>query len=94
MSHDNQNDLELSFGEAISELEAILRRIEAEETDIDELAGQLQRATGLLELCRGKIRKAETEVNQIVADLEIAETADAADSVESAGAPETESEEN
>lgn len=94
MSHDNQNDLELSFGEAISELEAILRRIEAEETDIDELAGQLKRATGLLDLCRGKIRKAETEVNQIVADLEINETADAADSVEGAGAPETETEES
>ena len=91
MSHDNQNDLELSFGEAISELEAILRRIEAEETDIDELAGQLQRATGLLDLCRGKIRKAETEVNQIVADLE---AADVTDSVESGGGPEPESKEN
>ena len=91
MSDDNQNDLELTFGEAISELEAILRRIEAEETDIDELAGQLRRATGLLDLCRGKISKAETEVNQIVADLEAAETADA---VEATGAPETESEES
>jgi len=94
MTHDKQSDLELSFGEAIAELEAILRRIEAEETDIDELAGQLQRATGLLDLCRGKIRKAETEVNQIVADLETAETADAGDAIESAGAPETESEES
>lgn len=94
MSDDNQNDLELTFGKAITELEAILRRIEAEETDIDELAGQLKRATGLLDLCRGKIHKAETEVNQIVADLEAAETAADADSVESAGAPETESEES
>ncbi len=66
----DQEDLELTFGEAISELEEILQRIEAEETDIDELAGQLKRATGLLDLCRGKIRKAEVEVNQIVADLE------------------------
>ncbi len=88
MSDDNQNDLELTFGEAISELEAILRRIEAEETDIDELAGQLKRATGLLDLCRGKIQKAETEVNQIVAHLETA------DPLESAGAAETESEES
>jgi exonuclease VII small subunit len=28
----------LRFGEAIEELEAILRRVEAEEVDIDELA--------------------------------------------------------
>ncbi len=76
-SDTRKKDLELSFGEAISELEEILQRIEAEETDIDELAGQLKRATGLLDLCRGKIRKAETEVNQIVADLEAAEAGDA-----------------
>ncbi len=72
-------DLELTFGEAISELEEILQRIEAEETDIDELAGQLKRATGLLDLCRGKIRKAEIEVNQIVADLEATEAGEATD---------------
>lgn len=70
MSKNEKEDLALSFGEAISELEEILQRIEAEETDIDELAGQLERATRLLDLCRGKIKKAETEVHQIVADLE------------------------
>ena len=67
---DQSKSAEPSFGEAIAELEEILQRIEAEETDIDELAGQLKRAAGLLDLCRGKIRKAETEVHQIVADLE------------------------
>lgn len=76
MSDDKENALEPSFGDAIAELESILRRIEAEETDIDELAGQLKRATGLLDLCRGKIRKAEIEVNQIVADLEASEDGD------------------
>lgn len=75
-SDTKKDDLDLTFGEAIAELEEILQRIEAEETDIDELAGQLKRATGLLDLCRGKIRKAETEVNQIVADLEATEAAE------------------
>lgn len=75
MSEDDSNDLDLSFGDAIAELEEILERIEAEETDIDELAGQLERATRLLDLCRGKIKKAETEVHQIVADLETGEKA-------------------
>ncbi len=58
-----------SFGQAIGELEEILRRIEAEEIDIDELASELKRATALLELCRGKIRSAEMEVRQIVQTL-------------------------
>ncbi len=61
---------DLKFGEAMEELEAILRRIEEEEIDIDSLAEELKRATALLELCRGKIRKAEVEVTQIVQGLE------------------------
>lgn len=61
---------ELRFGEAIDRLESILRRVEAEEIDVDELADELREATRLLELCRGKIRKAEIEVTQIVQNLE------------------------
>jgi len=61
---------EPSFTEAIRELEAILGRIEGEEVDVDALATELARAAELLELCRGKIRKAEVEVTQIVQKLE------------------------
>jgi len=60
----------LSFSDALDELEGILRRVESEEVDIDRLAAELQRAAVLLELCRGKIRKAEVEVTQIVQRLE------------------------
>lgn len=59
-----------SFRTAMEELEAILERIEGEEIDVDELAAELRRATQLLEICRGKIRKAEVEVTQIVQSLE------------------------
>lgn len=61
---------ELGFSAAMEELETILRRIEGEEIDIDALAEELRRATELLEVCRGKIRKAEVEVTQIVQSLE------------------------
>lgn len=61
---------EASFTEAMRELEAILARIEGEEVDLDRLASELGRAAELLELCRGKIRKAELEVAQIVQRLE------------------------
>ena len=64
---------DLRFGEAIEELEGILSRVEAEEIDIDELAEQLKHAAELLELCRGKIRRAEVEVTQIVQALEESE---------------------
>lgn len=61
---------DLRFGEAIEELEGILNQVEAEEIDIDELADRLKSAAELLELCRGKIRRAEVEVTQIVQALE------------------------
>ena len=61
---------EPSFREAMDELEGILERIEGEEIDIDRLAEELRRAAQLLDLCRGKIRKAEVEVTQIVQSLE------------------------
>lgn len=61
---------EPGFGDALEELEAILRRVEAEEIDIDSLAEELRRAAELLEVCRGKLKKAEVEVSQIVQSLE------------------------
>ena len=64
-----QDQQQPTFSEALQELEAILERVDSEATDIDSLAEELQRATELLELCRGKIRKAEVEVNQIVQKL-------------------------
>ncbi len=61
---------EMSFSEAMQELEAVLRRIEGEEIDIDRLGAELGRAAKLLEICRGKIRRAEVEVRQIVEQIE------------------------
>jgi exodeoxyribonuclease VII small subunit len=61
---------EMRFGAAVEELESILGRIESEEIDIDDLAEELKKAAALLELCRGKIRRAEVEVTQIVQSLE------------------------
>jgi len=73
MSESNQMPppaAEPSFRDAMDELEGILERIEGEEIDIDRLAEELRRAAQLLEICRGKIRKAEVEVTQIVQSLE------------------------
>ena len=67
MSKDSQ---ETSFSQAMQELEAILQRIDNDSVDVDRLAKELRRATVLLELCRGKIRKAAAAVSQIVQKLE------------------------
>jgi exodeoxyribonuclease VII small subunit len=69
-SLNNAAGQEPTFREAMDELEGILERIEGEEIDIDRLAEELRRAAQLLDLCRGKIRRAELEVTQIVQSLE------------------------
>ena len=69
-SEPNEAAPQLSFREAMDELEGILERIEGEVIDFDQLAAELRRAAQLLDLCRGKIRKAEVEVTQIVQSLE------------------------
>ncbi|MXX62265.1 MAG: exodeoxyribonuclease VII small subunit [Holophagales bacterium] len=73
---------ELSFSEAMEELESVLRRIDGDEIDVDQLGHELGRAAQLLEICRKKIRRAEVEVRQIVEQIE----EDGADS--GAGTPE------
>ena len=71
MSENAANDAdEVSFSVAMEDLERILKGIEDEEIDIDVLGSELERAAALLELCRAKIRRAETEVSQIVQGLE------------------------
>ncbi|HEV3073100.1 MAG TPA: exodeoxyribonuclease VII small subunit [Thermoanaerobaculia bacterium] len=81
-----QGETALGFRQAMEELEGILERIEGEEIDIDQLAQELRRAAQLLDLCRGKIRKAEVEVTQIVQSL--TETSESGESSESAGSGE------
>lgn len=68
----------VSFSEAMRSLEAILKRVETEEIDIDDLAAELRRASELLETARSKISRAELEVTQIVArlDAEVARDGD------------------
>jgi exodeoxyribonuclease VII small subunit len=68
-SQQRKKDQKLTFSQAMQELEAILQRVDNDSIDIDRLAEELQRASELLELCRGKIKKAEVEVHQIVQKL-------------------------
>jgi exodeoxyribonuclease VII small subunit len=86
-----QGETALGFRQAMEELEGILERIEGEEIDIDQLAQELRRAAQLLDLCRGKIRKAEVEVTQIVQSLtassESSESGESAASGENSGEP-------
>ncbi len=59
-----------SFGEAITEVEGILSRLEADEIDIDDLSSEVKRAVTLVDACRDKLRKTEMEIKAFVDDLD------------------------
>ena len=58
--------MEMSYKEAIAEIEAILKSLREEQNSIDTLSERVARATELIALCREKLRKAENDVNSII----------------------------
>jgi exodeoxyribonuclease VII small subunit len=61
---------ELKYGKAVQKLDEIIRKIENEEIDVDELSQQVKEAVELIKLCKAKIEKAELEVKQVVAGFD------------------------
>ena len=56
-------DLEnISFEDAMAQLETIVRKMESNELDIDEIAAQLKTAQRLIKFCRDKLTKTESEL--------------------------------
>jgi exodeoxyribonuclease VII small subunit len=61
---------EVGYADALAELESILAELEADTVDVDRLATQVQRASELIRICRGRLRDARVQVEQIVSELE------------------------
>jgi len=61
---------EQKYEEALAQLETIVRKIEANEYDIDEIAVQLKAAQRLIKFCRDKLSKTEAELLKIQAEGE------------------------
>lgn len=60
----------MSYGAALKELETILREIEDERVDLDELGARVERAAVLIRVCRDKIARTEAQVKRILASEE------------------------
>jgi exodeoxyribonuclease VII small subunit len=61
---------ELSYGDALNELETILAAIEEEQVDVDDLAVKVRRSAELIRLCRERIVAATVAVEAIVEEME------------------------
>jgi len=69
MSNDAMNN-QLKYEEALAQLETIVRKMEANEFDIDELAVQLKTAQRLIKFCKDKLTKTEDELRKIQSKAE------------------------
>lgn len=57
---------EISYSEAINEIEEILAKLAADNVDVDSLSMHVKRASELITLCKKKLRKAEEDVAKII----------------------------
>jgi len=71
---------ELTYSQALNELEKIVADIESEEVDVDLLAEKIKRASFLITSCKEKLRTAEDEVKKVLTAME--EKEEGAESVE------------
>lgn len=60
----------ITYKEAINEIEEILKKIENEELDIDELSLKVKQVSSLIALCKKKLHDTEVEVEKILKDID------------------------
>lgn len=60
----------MKYEEAFAQLQDIVRKMEADEYSIDEIAAQLKTAQRLIKLCKDKLSKTEEEISKIQTERE------------------------
>ena len=59
---------DLKYEAAFAELQTIVRKMENDELDIDQMSEQLKRAQELIKLCKDKLTKPDEEIKKILAE--------------------------
>ena len=59
---------EQKYEAAFAELQTIVRKMENDELDIDQMSEQLKRAQELIRLCKDKLTKTDEEIKKILAE--------------------------
>ena len=63
------NVKDMSYRDAVNELDAILREIQSDNCDIDKLSAMTRRATELISECRNRLTATDEELRNILATL-------------------------
>ena len=60
----------LSYRKALEELESIVKKIEQNEPDVDELNGMVARAVELVKYCKTKLKSTEEQLKNNLEELD------------------------
>jgi exodeoxyribonuclease VII small subunit len=60
---------DLTYTDALNELNEISHAIDDESIPLDELAKKVKRASELIAICRAKLRSTEEEVKKIIGEM-------------------------
>ena len=62
----NNSPAPVKYEQAFAELQTIVRRMEYDELDIDQMSEQLRRAQQLIRLCKDKLTRTDEEIKRIL----------------------------
>ena len=60
---------DMKYSKAMTELENIVRRMQSNELDVDDLAAATRRALQLLKICKEKLKTTDEEVKKCLEEL-------------------------
>jgi exodeoxyribonuclease VII small subunit len=60
----------ISYSVAISQIEQILKQIENDDLDVDQLAEKVKRVSYLLKLCKSRLFDTEKEIDKILKEMD------------------------
>ena len=62
-----------TYSQAIERLEKIVRQIDSNELEIDELSEKIKEANEIIALCTGKLTKADQEIEKLLQEKRLSE---------------------
>jgi exodeoxyribonuclease VII small subunit len=66
----NTGKKNVSYKEAVIEIEEIIRQLENNELDVDELSDKVKRVSQLVTLCKEKLHNTEQEIDKILKEMD------------------------
>jgi len=60
----------ITYSQAMNELETILAQIENDELEMDDLIEKVKRSSELLQVCKNKLTQTDAEIQKIINTIE------------------------